>query len=117
MKGKIVWTDLTVENANDVKSFYEQVAGWQSEPVSMGDYSDYSMKLEQGDTVAGICHSTGCNEAMPPVWMMYISVADLQASIDKCLQLGGEVLLKRTDMPCAVIKDPAGAICALYQES
>ena len=26
--GSITWADLTVENANEVKTFYEKVVGW-----------------------------------------------------------------------------------------
>lgn len=41
--GSITWCDLTVPNADEVKIFYEKVVGWKSEPVSMGDYNDFSM--------------------------------------------------------------------------
>ena len=41
--GSIIWTDLTVPNAEKVKNFYGSVIGWKSEPVSMGEYNDFSM--------------------------------------------------------------------------
>ena len=41
--GKIGWTDLTVDNADEIRDFYTAVVGWKSSSVDMGEYSDYSM--------------------------------------------------------------------------
>ncbi len=41
--GGIGWRDLTCENAEGLRDFYEDVVGWQSSPVSMGDYNDFNM--------------------------------------------------------------------------
>ena len=41
--GKIGWTDLTVDNADEIRDFYTTVVGWKPSPVDMGEYSDYSM--------------------------------------------------------------------------
>ena len=43
--GEMAWIDLTVENASDVKDFYQKVIGWEVEEMPMGDHSDYAMKL------------------------------------------------------------------------
>ncbi|MFT4630388.1 MAG: putative enzyme related to lactoylglutathione lyase [Dinoroseobacter sp.] len=50
--GKIVWHDLTVYNALEVKDFYASVVGWDTVAVSMpsdeqsgGDYQDFNMNL------------------------------------------------------------------------
>ncbi len=40
--GSIVWTDLTTDNAERTREFYEAVVGWTSSPVSMGDYDDFN---------------------------------------------------------------------------
>ena len=116
--GKISWTDLTVENAEGIRDFYQQVTGWKNSPVEMGGYQDYCMNAANGETVAGICHARGDNADLPPVWLVYINVADIEQSIAKCKSLGGEVLQGPRQIGggiCAVIKDPAGAIAALYQ--
>jgi predicted enzyme related to lactoylglutathione lyase len=31
--GKMVWVDLTVDNATEVAAFYTHVAGWLTEPL------------------------------------------------------------------------------------
>jgi hypothetical protein len=116
--GAISWIDLTVEDAEAVRQFYEQVVGWTSAPVDMGGYDDFNMRSSAQQTVAGICHARGENANLPPQWMVYIHVADLDDSIAACQQLGGQVLCEPRqvgDGRCAVIRDPSGACAALYQ--
>lgn len=118
--GTLAWFDLTVPGAENVRDFYSQVIGWQSKPVSMGDYDDYSMQTpHDGADVAGVCHNKGPNADMPPYWMLYFLVEDLDASLQKVVQSGGEQVTEVKSFGksrYAVIKDPAGAVCALYQE-
>jgi uncharacterized protein len=120
--GKMLWVDLTVDNATEVATFYHHVAGWRIEPVSMGDYNDYNCFAPDNDEapVAGVCHRRGPNSHLPAVWMNYIAVPDLQASMDACIRHGGEIISRPVEgspHQIAVIKDPGGAIVALYQVS
>jgi predicted enzyme related to lactoylglutathione lyase len=116
--GSIQWRDLTVPAADDVRDFYEAVVGWTSDPLDMGGYSDYCMKNEEGEVVAGVCHARGVNAGLPAVWLMYITVADLDASMEQVMARGGKVLAGPKTMGpnrYCVIQDPAGAVAALYQ--
>jgi hypothetical protein len=118
--GQIGWIDLTVPNAESVRAFYERVAGWTASPVGMGDHNDYCMLPAGADKpVGGICHALGANAAMPPVWMVYITVADLEESMRRCAANGGKIRVPERRIPgmgrFCVIEDPAGAIAALYQ--
>lgn len=118
--GTVAWTDLTVEDAEGVRRFYEAVVGWTSEPVDMGGYRDFNMTTpEGGRTVAGICHARGGNADLPARWLVYLVVDDLDASIERCRELGGEVVAPpRGDAASGrfcVIRDPAGAVAALFQ--
>jgi predicted enzyme related to lactoylglutathione lyase len=36
--GRIEWVDLTVDDAEHIKSFYCNVVGWKSTDVEMGTY-------------------------------------------------------------------------------
>jgi len=118
LPGTIAWIDLTISDGEPVRKFYEEVAGWKASPVDMGGYSDYTMSAAAGP-VSGICHKRGVNAALPPVWMIYISVADLELSVASCRKLGGKVLIEPQDpahgFRYAVIQDPAGAVCAIYE--
>lgn len=116
--GSIGWTDLTVENADRVRDFYEEVVGWTSSELSMGDYSDFCMtEPASGSIVAGICHARGSNADYPAQWLVYITVEDVDASAARAVELGGEVLVAPRDGGggrLCVIRDPSGAVAALY---
>lgn len=118
--GSIGWRDLTVENATEVRDFYEQVVGWDSSDHDMGGYSDYNMLAPgDGQCFAGICHARGSNADLPAQWLIYIIVEDVDQSAARCREQGGEVLVEPRAMGggrFCVIKDPAGAVCALYRD-
>ena len=119
--GTIGWCDLTVPDAEGVRDFYAAVVGWRPQPVDMGDYQDFNMTDPQsGEPKAGVCHSRGVNSALPPVWMIYITVEDVEASAARCVELGGEVLMGPKsfgpEAAYCVIRDPAGAVAALYAQ-
>lgn len=116
--GSVGWFDVTVENADALRDFYVDVAGWTPSPVDMGGYSDYTMARPDGQPVGGVCHARGTNAGLPPMWLIYIVVADIEASIAACRRHGGEVIAGPKSMGEArycVIRDPAGAFCGLYQ--
>lgn len=118
--GKIVWTDLTVQNAEEIRDFYSSVVGWKYSGVDMGEYEDFTMISHSGQTaISGICHARGDNADLPAQWLIYILVADLDESIKNCEALGGKVISGPKHMGknrYCVIQDPAGAVAALFQQ-
>jgi len=119
--GAIGWIDLTVGNAEELRSFYSEVTGWKSASVDMGDYKDYCMIGPGDETMyAGICHARGKNEGMPVQWLIYINVAVLDDSLEKCAAKGGKTISPIRFMGksrMAVIQDPAGAVAALFEHN
>jgi len=118
--GSVMWRDLTVPDAEAVKDFYCQVAGWRAEPHGMGDYADFNIIApDTGETVAGICHARGINANLPAQWLIYITVEDAAASAERCRELGGQILDGPREMgggTVCVIRDPAGAVAALFSQ-
>lgn len=118
--GRIEWIDLTVPEASRLKDFYCAVVGWNSSEVDMGMYSDFNINLPGSfDTVAGICHARGGNENLPSQWLIYVRVADVKESIEKCQQKGGKVIdgpRRMAGSNFCVIQDPAGAVMALMSD-
>ena len=118
--GKIGWHDITVEDAPGLRDFYTAVVGWKPDEVSMGDYSDYTMLTpHSGEAAGGVCHARGSNADLPPQWLMYIIVEDLDASVEACLDNGGTLVREPAGLAggrFALIADPVGAVTALYQE-
>ena len=117
--GSVNWFDLTVKDAPGIRNFYAKVAGWKPSAFAMGGYEDYCMTTPaDGKTVAGICHARGENAKLPPRWLIYITVKNLASSLKQCRALGGKVLVRPRHAGngrIAVIRDPAGAVAALFQ--
>ena len=118
--GRIGWVDLTVPDAAPVRDFYRDVGGWSAAEVDMGGYQDYTMAAGD-DPVAGVCHARGGNADVPPVWLVYFTVADLDESLRRCAAAGGKVRQAARSAGgmgrYAVIEDPAGAVSALFQSA
>ncbi|WP_286266694.1 VOC family protein [Thalassotalea atypica] len=118
--GEQAWLDLTVDNAEEIKSFYQDVIGWKSEAVSMGEYEDFTMiSAESRQAVSGICHARGGNKDLPPMWLPYFLVEDVASATEQVKLQGGHLVTPIKTMgkdKYVVIKDPAGAACALYQK-
>lgn len=118
--GSIGWLDLTVEDAPRLRDFYSAVVGWKPEDVPMGEYFDWVMTdPASGEPRTGVCHSRGGNAGLPPVWLIYVVVADLDTSLASAKALGGEILAGPKAMGTdryAILRDPAGAAFALWQK-
>ena len=117
--GSVMWTDLTIEDAERIRDFYSAVVGWTASGVDMGGYEDFNMNdPETGTPVAGVCHARGGNADLPPVWLIYVNVEDIEKSIARCVELGGHVIFGPKRMGeqgrYCVIRDPAGAALALF---
>jgi len=112
--GRVVWMDLTVPNADEVSEFYSKVVGWDILGLDMGGYKDYCMNdPKTGETIAGVCHARGVNAYLPPQWLMYLSVENLDDSLAAVVEQGGKVIGdKRSDGKgghYCLVQDPAGA--------
>ena len=116
---RIVWVDLTVEDAAPIRDFYAGVMGWEPEAVEIDGYSDFNMvDPETAEPTAGVCHARGENASIPPVWMVYFVVEDLDAALAHCTGNGGEIISgprAAGGSRLAIIRDPAGAPCALVE--
>lgn len=120
--GSISWIDLTVPDAVKIREFYSEVVGWRTEPVSMGEYDDFNMiRPSSSEAVAGVCHARGGNADLPAKWLIYITVDNLDDSIARCEELGGQVIAGPRNYGgegrFCVIEDPAGAVAALYSDN
>ncbi len=119
--GKVVWQDLTVQNAEEIQAFYCDVIGWQSKPHDIGEYHDFDIIAPETDeTVAGICHARGSNANIPAQWLIYVTVEDVKQSAARCTELGGKIIDGPRTMgnhTFCVIQDPAGAVLGLISES
>lgn len=118
--GKILWQDLTVENAEQVKDFYCSVVGWSFEDVDQGEYNDFNIinPNNNNEIVAGICHKKGEIKNFPSQWLNYVVVDNIERCVEKCKLLGGKIIDGPKMMgkfKVVIIQDPAGAYLALME--
>lgn len=116
--GQFFWADLTVEKSDEVRKFYSKVIGWEEQAIPMKDgdkeYNDYVMLGEDDHVSAGICNKRGVNSNIPPQWIMYINVENVQESLDVALAEGGKVIQenRKSDgsLNFVILEDPQGAV-------
>jgi predicted enzyme related to lactoylglutathione lyase len=116
------WTDLATPDLDASQSFYGALFGWDFETQDTGSPENpYVIASQGGKATAGMMRLTPEMQAggMPPVWATYVTVADVDASAAKAVELGGSVVQPAMDVMdagrMAVLVDPAGAAVCLWQ--
>ncbi len=114
--GHFCWNELATKDTAKATKFFTELLGWTAKVEQMGP-TKYTM-FKAGDAdVGGMLQMTEEWGDMPPHWMAYIAVDDVDASVKKVEELGGKVCVPPTDIPpvgrFCVITDPTGASVSL----
>jgi predicted enzyme related to lactoylglutathione lyase len=108
------WNELYSPDIDASTKFYGDLFGWTYAPFE-GSPMRYEMIQNQGNGNGGI---TGLPmPEVPPHWLAYFAVEDIDAALAKLEQLGGTKLMGPQDIgvaKIAVVQDPQGASFALY---
>jgi predicted enzyme related to lactoylglutathione lyase len=110
--GAFSWSELMTSDPKAAAEFYGALFGWTVQTMDMGTGPYHVLKV--GDAAVGGIMDIPKNAAgMPPTWGCYVTVADVDATLEKCKALGGQVLMGPMDVPTvgrmATLKDPQGA--------
>ena len=113
MPNPVAYFEIGGRDAGQLREFYAALFGWHSEPstpaVPAVDYSH--VEAQEGGIPGGILQTT---DEMPPNYVsIYVSVDDLQASLDKAETLGAKTIVPVTPIAggmghMAWFIDPAG---------
>jgi predicted enzyme related to lactoylglutathione lyase len=110
--GAFGWFELMTTDVDGAKKFYADLFTWTTEDMPM-ENMDYTVIKVEGDQVAGMMPLPTDSGEMPPTWGIYITVNDVDATINKAKELGGKILVEPRDIPdvgrFCVIQDPQGA--------
>lgn len=114
--GIFSWRELVTNDAEGSQKFYTELLGWTVESVDMGDFT-YNM-FQQGERpVAGMMQSP--TDDAKTSWVNYITVADLDATVEKATALGATLCMPITEVPgkgrFAGVSDPQGACIAFWE--
>lgn len=111
------WNELLTSDRVAAGTFYTRLFGWTAkhEDMPVGPYTIFFNGDRAG---AGMMQLTDEMRGVPPHWMVYFSVADCDASVERVRELGGQLLNGPIDIPVgrfAVVRDPQGAAFSITQ--
>ena len=119
--GMFCWVDLATTDAEGAKKFYSELMGWGTMDTPAGQDMVYTMLQLRGKEVGGL-YGMGPeqrSEGLPSHWMSYVSVADVDETVEKAKSLGGVIIMEPADVfeygRMANIQDPTGAVLAVWQ--
>jgi len=116
--GRFVWYELLTNDPEAAIAFYTDVAGWKTEAFN----KDYMMWVGSQGPLGGVMRMPEQAKQMgaPPYWQANVEVANVDETVAKVKQLGGQVY-HTEDVPnvgrFAVIADPQGAVIAVFTPS
>lgn len=112
--GALTMNQLTTTDTDAAPRFYSALFGWRFEVVSEDPQPFWSVL--NGDRLnAGMMPAP---DGVPAHWLVYFTVADLDASIAQIGDTGGTVTVGPVPIPAgrfAVAMDPQGAVFALFE--
>lgn len=117
MANDFCWFELVTTDTGAAADFYKPLVGWDTE-LSSGPAGAYTIFKAPGDIhVGGMLEMQG----MPPAWLGYVAVDDVDAFAGKVEAAGGQIHKAPQDIPnvgrFAVVADPQGAVFVLFKGS
>ena len=117
--GALQWTELLTDDTESAAAFYAKIFGWKRQLWPSPQEAHYHLFMNEGIGAGGMTPITPEMGAVKPVWVSYFQVKDCDASVAKCLQLGGSISVPAEFVPTvgrfAVLVDPAGAHFGIMQ--
>jgi hypothetical protein len=115
--GTLCWADLSTPDAKRAADFYSGLFGWQIMPGE-NDKSGY-LHIKNGEHfIGGVPPAAHRQPGVPPHWLAYFWVDDVDASAAKAKQMGANLCLAPMTIEnvgrMAVIADPQGAVFAIF---
>jgi len=117
----VTWVELSTTDRAGAKHFYTELFDWSTFDAPATDHGVYTMFTQGERRVGGLFERTPemAAQGVPPNWMGYISVEDIDQAAARVRELGGKVVMGPMEVPgqgkMATIADPTGAVVALWQ--
>jgi predicted enzyme related to lactoylglutathione lyase len=118
--GTLCWADLSTPDAKPAADFYSGLFGWQivADPKDSSGY----LHIKNGEHfIGGIPPASYRQPGVPPHWMAYFQVDDVDASASTAKRMGANVYLPPMTMEgvgrMSVIADPQGAAFAIFKSA
>jgi predicted enzyme related to lactoylglutathione lyase len=118
MSNKIMWLEMASTNVPASAKFYGDLFDW---PIVTDEKMNYTMTaFEQGETGMGFSDTNDERSSVEPgSVLVYVDVADVDATIARAQGLGAPVYVDKMEVPgvgwMAVFGDPGGNRIAVMQ--
>jgi predicted enzyme related to lactoylglutathione lyase len=118
--GEFCWSELVTTNHEVAFRFYSGLFGWEKlSDFDMGAMGKYLIYGKGGKQLGGM-FTKSKDMPMPPSWLHYTQVADLDAAVERAKGKGAKLLNGPMEVPggarIAQMMDPQGAAFALHVE-
>jgi len=119
--GTFCWSELRTIDGEGAKKFYSKVFGWTLHDDPVGENAVYTMASIRGKNVGAMFEmdATLKKQGVPPHWLSYISVDDVDETVRQATSLGAATIREPMNAHdigrMAVVSDPIGAAFALWQ--
>jgi len=118
--GTLCWADLSTADPKRASDFYSGLFGWQliTDPKDPSGY----LHIKNGEHhIGGIPPAAHRQPGVPPHWMAYFLVDDVDATANKAKEMGAKLHLPPMSMEgvgrMSVIADPQGAVFAIFKSA
>jgi len=119
--GEASWHELMTTDAPAAMKFYKEIFGWQpGEAMDMGPLGKYQMFNRPSGMIGGMMNKPPEMAHVPPHWMIYFRVPDINAATERIKASGGQILNGPMEVPggdwVVNAMDPQGAAFALHKK-
>ena len=110
--GDHIWYELLTTDSDAAADFYTAIVGWKVRS-SVQPGMEYRLWSAPDADVSGLMKVPD-GSPMPPIWLGYVGVSDVDGKAAEVKELGGAIHMPPTDIPgvgrFAMVADPQGAV-------
>jgi len=116
--GAPAWNELMTRQPDAIRDFYAGLLGWTPITRDMGSY-EYTSFLVDGEDMGGIQAMDERHDGVAAQWLIYVAVANVEATVEAAVALDAKVLVPTTLIPnvgtFALLKGPHGGMFSVIQ--
>ena len=112
--GALSWNELATPDLEGSAAFYREMFDWKVEPMEGMEMPYMVITTAAGTSNGGMRDAA---ETEPTYWLVYLGADDIDSTMEKATELGGNALLGPMDIgvgKIGVVQDPQGAVFGVY---